>query len=41
MVICSLDALKESSKMKKETKIKKEILKVLQHASYRKKGTGS
>ena len=38
MVICSLDALKESSK-KKETKIKKEIVEVLQQASYRKNRT--
>ena len=40
MVICSLDVLKESSK-KKETKIKKEIVEVLQQASYRKKFTGN
>ena len=40
MVICSLDTLKESSK-KKETKIKKEIVEVLQQASYRKKRTGN
>ena len=40
MVICSLDALKESSK-KRETKIKKEISEVLQQASYRKKRTGN
>ena len=39
MVICSLDALKKSSK-KKETKIKKEIVEVLQQASYRRKRTG-
>ena len=39
MDICSLDALKESSK-KKETKIKKEIVEVSQQASYRKKRTG-
>ena len=38
MVICSLDALKESSK-KKETKIKKQIAEVLQQASYRKNRT--
>ena len=38
MDICSLDALKESSK-KKETKIKKEI-EVSQQASYREKRTG-
>ena len=40
MVICSLDALKESSK-KRETKIKKEISEVFQQASYRKKRTGN
>ena len=40
MVICSLDTLKESSK-KNETKIKKEIVEVLQQASYRKKRTGN
>ena len=40
MVICSLDALKESSK-KKETKIKKKIFEVLKQASYRKKRTGN
>ena len=34
MVFCSLDALKNSSK-KKEAEIKKEIIKVLQQASYR------
>ena len=39
MVICSLDALKKSPK-KKETKIKKEIVEVLQQASYRRKRTG-
>ena len=38
MVTCSLDTLKESSK-KKETRIKKKIVKVLQQASYRKKRT--
>ena len=38
MVICSLDALKMSSK-KKETRIKKEIVEVLQQA-YRRKGSG-
>ena len=38
MVICSLHALKESSK-KKETKIKKEINEVLQQASNRKTWT--
>ena len=37
--ICSLDALKESSK-KKETKIKKEIVEVLQQASTVKRGQG-
>ena len=36
MVICSLDALKKSSK-KKETRIIKEIVELLQQASYRKK----
>ena len=40
MVICSLDALKVSSK-RKETKIKKEIVEVLQQASNRKKTTGN
>ena len=39
MVICSLDALKKSSKQK-ETRIKKEIVEVLQQASYRRKRTG-
>ena len=38
MVICSLDALKKSSK-KKETKIKKEIVEMLQQASNRKMRT--
>ena len=33
MVICSLDALKKSSK-KKEARMKKEIVEVLQQASY-------
>ena len=36
MVICSLDALKRFSKTK-ETRIKKEIVEVLQQASYRRK----
>ena len=36
MVTCSLDALKKSSK-KKEARIKKEIVEVLQQASYRRK----
>ena len=36
MVICSLDALKMYSK-KKETRIKKETVEVLQQASYRRK----
>ena len=36
MVICSLSALKKSSK-KKETRIKQEIVEVLQQASYRRK----
>ena len=39
MVICSLDALKKSSK-KKEARIKKEIVEVLQQASYRRKRSG-
>ena len=39
MVIGSLYALKKSSK-KKETRIKKEIVMVLQQASYRKKRIG-
>ena len=39
MVICSLDALKKSSK-KKETIIKKEIVEMLQQASHRRKRTG-
>ena len=39
MVICSLDALKESSK-KKETRIQKEIVEVLQQASYGRKRSG-
>ena len=39
MNICSLDALKKSSK-KKETKRNKEIVEVLQQASYRKKLQG-
>ena len=39
MVICSLDVFKKSSK-KKETRIKKEIVEVLQQASYSKKRTG-
>ena len=38
MVICSLDTLKKSSK-KKETRIKKGIVEVLQQASDRKKKT--
>ena len=40
MVICSLDALKESSK-KKETKRKKKTVEVLQQARYSKKRTGN
>ena len=36
MVICSSDALKKSSK-KKETRIKKEMVEVLQKPSYRQK----
>ena len=36
MVIYSLDALKKSSK-KKETRIKKEIVELLQQPSYRQK----
>ena len=39
MVICSLDALKKSSK-KKQTRIKKEIVDMLQQASYRRRRTG-
>ena len=39
MFICSLDALKKSSK-KKETGTEKEIVKVLQQASDRKENTG-
>ena len=39
MVICSLDALKKSSK-KKETRIKKEVVEALQQASYRRERTG-
>ena len=35
MVICSLDVLKKSKK--KETRIKKEIVEVLQQPSYRQK----
>ena len=38
MVICYLDTLKKSSK-KKETRIKKEIVEVLQQASYRRERT--
>ena len=40
MVICSLDALKKSSK-KKETRIKTEIVEVLQQACYSKNMTGN
>ena len=39
MFICSSDALKKSSK-KKETRIKKIIVEVLQKTSYRRKRTG-
>ena len=39
MVIFSLDALKKSSK-KKKTRIKKEIVEVLQQASYHSKRSG-
>ena len=39
MVICSLDALKKYSK-KEETRIKKEIVEVLQQASYCRKISG-
>ena len=39
MVICSLDALKKSSK-KKETRRKKETVEVLHQASYRRKRSG-
>ena len=40
MAFCYLDALKMSSK-KMETKIKKEMVEVLQQASYRRKRTGN
>ena len=40
MVICSSDAIKKSLK-KKETRIKKELVEVLQQPSYRKKRTGN
>ena len=40
MFICSLDALKKSSN-KKETRIKKETVEVLQQASYRRKRVGN
>ena len=40
MVVCSLDALKESSK-KKERELKKDLVEVLHQASYRKKRTGN
>ena len=36
MVVCSLDPLKKSSK-KKEARIKKEIVEILQQTSYRQK----
>ena len=39
MVICSLDALKKASK-KKETRIKMEVVELLQQASYRRKRPG-
>ena len=39
MIICFLDALKMSSK-KKEIRKKKEIVEVLQQASYRRKRLG-
>ena len=39
MVICSLEALKKSSKIK-ETRIKKEIVEVLQQDSYRRNRSG-
>ena len=39
MVICSLDALKKFS-TKKETRVKKEVVEVLQRASYRRKRSG-
>ena len=39
MVICSLDALQKSSK-KKETRIKKKIVEVLQQATYSRKRSG-
>ena len=40
MVIRSLDALKKSLK-KKEARIKKEMVEVLQQGSYRRKRTGN
>ena len=40
MVTCSLDALKKSSK-KKEMRMNKEIVEVLQQPSYHKKRTGN
>ena len=40
MVTCSLDALKKSLR-KKEKRIKKEIVEVLQQLSYRKKRRGN
>ena len=40
MVICSLNGLKKSSK-KKETRIKKEMVEVLQQGSYRRNRTGN
>ena len=39
MVICSADALKKSSK-KRETRIKKETVDVLQQATYRRTRSG-
>ena len=38
MVICAIDVFKKSSK-KNETRIKKEIVEVLQQGSYRRKRT--
>ena len=39
MVICSFDALKKFS-TKIETRVKKEVVEVLQRASYRRKRSG-
>ena len=40
MVICSLNALKKQTN-KKETRITKELVEVLQQASYRRKTAGN